>query len=55
VAKLADAIIDLLSDSEKRAKMGEHALRKTREEFSWDQIARKTVGVYKKALSCSRI
>jgi len=47
--KLAEAIIDLLRDKEKRRKMGENACKKTEEELSWDNIAMKTVEVYKKA------
>jgi glycosyltransferase involved in cell wall biosynthesis len=47
---LADAIVDLLLDSEKRTRMGKNALKKTQQEFSWDYIARKTVEVYRKAL-----
>lgn len=51
--KLAEAIIDLLKNKEKRKRMGENAFRKTQEELSWDSIARKTIEVYKKALSDS--
>lgn len=49
--ELADAIIDLLKNREKRKRMGEMALKKTQEELSWENIALKTVEVYKKALS----
>jgi glycosyltransferase involved in cell wall biosynthesis len=49
--KLAEAIIDLLTDDEKRNKMGQNAYKKTQEELSWKNIAGKTVEVYKKALS----
>jgi len=49
--KLAEAIIELLTDKEKRKKMGENAYRKTKEELYWDNIAVKTIEVYKKALS----
>lgn len=49
--KLAEAIIDLLRDKEKRREMGENAYKKTEEELSWDNIAVKTIEVYKKALS----
>jgi starch synthase len=52
--KLAEAIIDLLEDKEKRREMGENAYRKTEEELSWDTIAVKTIEVYKKALSYRR-
>ena len=49
--KLADAIIALLTDSEKRKRMGERAKKKTQEELAWKNIALNTVEVYKKALS----
>lgn len=49
--KLAEAIIELLKDKEKRKKMGENAYRKTKEELCWDNVAIKTIEVYKKALS----
>ena len=49
--KLADAIIELLLKPKKREKMGESAYRKTQNELSWQNIARKTVEVYKEALS----
>ncbi len=48
--KLAEAIIDLLRDKEKRREMGENGYKKTENELSWDNIAAKTIQVYKKAL-----
>ncbi len=48
--KLAEAIIDLLMDREKRKEMGGNGYRKTEEELSWDNIAAKTVEIYRKAL-----
>jgi len=51
--KLAGAIIDLLKDKEKRRKMGENAYKKGEEQLSWDNIAVKTIRVYKKVLSKS--
>ena len=51
--KLAEAIVDLLKDKEKRKKMGENAYRKTKEEHSWDSIVVEIIEVYKKAL-CDR-
>ncbi len=48
--KLAQAIIDILKDNEKLKKMGENAFKKTQEELSWENIASKTVEVYKKAI-----
>lgn len=49
--KLAEAIIDLLINEEKRKKMGENAYKKTKEDLSWKNIALRTIEVYKKALS----
>ena len=49
--KLAEAIIDLLVNDEKRKRMGENAYKKTKEELAWGNIALKTVEVYKRALS----
>ncbi len=48
---LADAIIDLLLNDAKRKRMGENALAKVRGELAWDNIARRTIEVYRKALS----
>lgn len=47
--KLAEAIIDLLSDHEKRKRMGENAYKKAETELSWENIAMKTVEIYQKA------
>jgi glycosyltransferase involved in cell wall biosynthesis len=49
--KLAEAIIDLLINSEKRKKMGMNAFKKTQEELAWKNIATKTLEIYKKALN----
>lgn len=47
--KLAQAIIYLLRDQNKRNKMSENIKMKfSQENFSWDYIARKTIEVYKK-------
>ena len=48
--KLANAIINLLKDDEKRKQMGENAYKKATEELSWDRIAETTIKVYQKAL-----
>lgn len=48
--KLAEAIIDLLTNDEKRKRMGENAFKKTQEELAWKNIAPRTVEVYKKAM-----
>jgi glycosyltransferase involved in cell wall biosynthesis len=48
--RLAEAIIDMLKDEEKRIRMGENGYRKATEQLSWNKIAEKTLYVYKKAL-----
>lgn len=47
---LADAIIKILKDDHLQKKMGENAYRKMKEELSWDDIAEKTMEVYKSIL-----
>lgn len=47
---LAEAIINLLKDSEKRVDMGRKALQKARDELSWANIAKRTLLVYERAL-----
>lgn len=49
--KLADAIIKLLQNREKRKKMGENAYEKMKKELSWEDIARKTIKVYNNAIN----
>jgi glycosyltransferase involved in cell wall biosynthesis len=53
VKALAEAIIFLMKNQEKRRWMGENAFRKTENELSWKNIARQTIEVYKKALSAN--
>jgi glycosyltransferase involved in cell wall biosynthesis len=48
--KLAEAIIDLLLDDEKRKRMGENAYRKVNGELAWKNIAPRTIAVYNEAL-----
>jgi glycosyltransferase involved in cell wall biosynthesis len=48
--KLASAVINLLKNNEKRKRMGQNAYKKTQEELSWDNIAIRTMDVYKKAM-----
>ena len=47
---LADAIVKLLKDEKLRKEMGENAYRKLKTDLSWDNIAEKTIEVYKKAI-----
>jgi len=44
--ELAFAIVSLLNDDEKRAKMGLNARKRTEREFSWQIIARQTQNLY---------
>jgi len=46
--KLAEAIIDLLKDDVGRKRMGKNAYNNTKNKFSWDHIAKKTIEIYKK-------
>lgn len=48
---LAEAIIKLLKDEKLREEMGENAYRKLKTDLSWDNIAEKTIEVYKKAIN----
>lgn len=47
---LAEAIIKLLRDDKLRQEMGENAYKAVKEKFSWDNIAQKTLEVYKEAI-----
>ena len=47
---LADATIKLLKDGALRTEMGENGYQKTKDELSWDEIAEKTITVYREML-----
>ncbi len=47
---LADAIVKLLKNEDLRKQMGENAYKKLKTDLSWDNIAEKTIEVYKKAI-----
>jgi starch synthase len=47
---LAEAIVSLLQDPEKRREMGRNAYKKATTDLAWDTIARQTVEVYKECL-----
>lgn len=47
---LANAIIRLLEDDDLRKYMGNNALKKVQTDLSWDNIAQKTIEVYRKAV-----
>jgi len=51
---LAHAVIRLLRDEKLRRQMGENAYRKLKKDFSWDNIARRTLEVYKKTIQARR-
>jgi glycosyltransferase involved in cell wall biosynthesis len=50
VNALAKAIIKLLKDEKLRRQMGENAYKKLKTDLSWDNIAEKTIQVYKEAI-----
>lgn len=47
---LAEAIVRLLKDEDLRKRMSENAYKKLRTDLSWDDIAKKTIEVYKEAI-----
>jgi glycosyltransferase involved in cell wall biosynthesis len=52
-ARLAETVIDLLLDHQKRREIGERASQTIKEHFSWESVCSKTVGVYKTVLQRS--
>ena len=50
VDALADAIIKLLKNDKLREEMGENIYRKMEKEFSWNEIAEKTIEGYEKVI-----
>jgi glycosyltransferase involved in cell wall biosynthesis len=48
---LAEAIIKLLKDEKLRKQMGENAYKKLKTDLSWDNIAEKTIEVYREAIN----
>jgi phosphatidyl-myo-inositol alpha-mannosyltransferase len=49
-AALADALVKLLGDEERRRRFGVAARRVAEERYSWDEIARRLVEVYERVL-----
>jgi phosphatidyl-myo-inositol alpha-mannosyltransferase len=49
-AALAEALVDLLGDEQRRCRMGLAARRIAEERYSWDEIGRRLVGVYERVL-----
>ena len=50
---LADAIIDLLNDEEKMRELGEKALKRVQENFTWDSSADKLLRIYRGLMGLS--
>ena len=50
---LADAVAGLLDDEPRRAALGEAARRVAVERYSWQDIGRRLVGIYERAISGS--
>jgi phosphatidyl-myo-inositol alpha-mannosyltransferase len=49
-AALADALVELLADEERRCRFGLAARRLAEERYSWDQIGRRLIQVYERVL-----
>ncbi|MGH3081157.1 MAG: glycosyltransferase family 4 protein [Gaiellaceae bacterium] len=49
-AALADALVELLADEDRRCHLGLGARRLAEERYSWDEIARRLVQVYERVL-----
>ncbi len=47
--EIADAVLELLKDSDKRKKMGQMAYAKICQEFCWERVAQMTTEVYRAA------
>ena len=49
-AALADGLVDLLADEDRRCRFGEAARRLAQERYSWDEIGRRLLRVYERVL-----
>jgi phosphatidylinositol alpha-mannosyltransferase len=49
-AALADGLVELLAEEERRRRFGESARRLAEERYSWDEVARRLLGVYERVL-----
>jgi phosphatidylinositol alpha-mannosyltransferase len=49
-AALADALVELLADEDRRCRFGLAARRLAEEHYSWDKIARRLLQVYERVL-----
>ncbi len=54
-AELANSILTLLRDTDRRRIMGEAGHRKVLGEFSWERIAERTIEVYENVLREARV
>jgi glycosyltransferase involved in cell wall biosynthesis len=50
VEALTRAMATLLSEEERRERLGEAARRRICSEFDWEDTARETVGIYRRAI-----
>jgi glycosyltransferase involved in cell wall biosynthesis len=48
--KLARALIGLLEDPERRARMGEHGYRKTTDQFTWEKVTDRVEALYRELI-----
>jgi phosphatidylinositol alpha-mannosyltransferase len=49
-AALVDELVELLADEERRCRFGQTARRLAEERYSWDEVARRLLGVYERVL-----
>jgi phosphatidylinositol alpha-mannosyltransferase len=49
-AALANGLVELLAEEERRRRFGESARRLAEERYSWDEVARRLLGVYERVL-----
>ena len=49
-AALTEALVDLLADEDRRCRFGLAARRVAEDRYSWDEIARRLIGVYEEVL-----
>jgi phosphatidyl-myo-inositol alpha-mannosyltransferase len=47
---LANGLVELLAEEERRRRLGESARRLAEERYSWDEVARRLLGVYERVL-----
>ena len=47
---LSDALVELLADEDRRCRLGLAARRVAEDRYSWDEVARRLIGVYERVL-----